>query len=148
MSLDLLADGLERSMGAQETIGQGLVFAQESEKKVLRLDIGRPELAGFVASEKDNAPGFLRIAFKHNAFPLTFRRENLARPTDRTQSCSYSPLFYRHYAIKGPQNQSTETILQPFDHVTEGTVARPSRSTSSTKFMHFVLLILLPESAP
>ena len=67
MSLDLLADGFDRGMGPQETIGQGFVFAQESEKQVLRLDIRRPELAGFVACEKDDAPGFLRIAFKHNA---------------------------------------------------------------------------------
>jgi len=35
-----------------------------------------------------------------------------------------------HYAIKGPQNQRTETILQTFDHVTEGTVVRSSLSTS------------------
>ena len=67
VSLDLLADGFDRGMGPQETIGQGFVFAQESEKQVLRLDIGRPELAGFIACEKDDAPGFLRIAFKHNA---------------------------------------------------------------------------------
>jgi hypothetical protein len=59
-------------MGPQEAIGQGFVFAQEPEKQVLSLNIGRPELAGFVASEEDDAPGFLRIAFKHNAFPLTF----------------------------------------------------------------------------
>src|ERR1039457_2893014 len=72
-------------MGAQETIGQGFIFAQESKKQVLGLDVRRPELAGFVACEKDDAPGFLRIAFKHNAFPLTFPdREKLlpARPAE------------------------------------------------------------------
>ncbi len=37
---------------------------------MLGLDIRRPELAGLVACEKDDAPGFLRIAFKHNALPL------------------------------------------------------------------------------
>ncbi len=67
VSFDLLANGFDRGVGPQETIGQGFVFAQESEKQMLRLDIGRPELAGFVACEKDDAPGFLRIAFKHNA---------------------------------------------------------------------------------
>ena len=70
MTFDLLADRLNRGMGAQEPIGQGFVFAQESQKEVLSLDIRRPELAGFVACEKDDAPGFLRIAFKHNALPL------------------------------------------------------------------------------
>src|ERR1700680_910494 len=74
-------------MGAQETIGQGFIFAQESEKQVLSLDIGRPELAGFIACEKDHPPGLLRIAFKHNAFPLTFlARRTFAGPTCRTTS--------------------------------------------------------------
>jgi hypothetical protein len=127
MSFDLFANGFDRSVGAQETIGQGFIFAQESEKQVLRLDIGRPELAGFVACEKDDAPGFLRIAFKHNALPPDFPgRENVVRPTYRTRSLILPTLFYRHYAIKGPQNQSTETFFQTFDHVTEGTVANRS----------------------
>ena len=67
MPLNLLADRLDRSMRAKEPIGQGLVFAQKSQKQVLSLNIGRPKLAGFVAREKNDAPGFLRIAFKHNA---------------------------------------------------------------------------------
>jgi len=104
------------------TIGQGFVFAQESEKQMFGLDIRRPELASFVACEKDDAPGFLRIAFKHNAFPLTFLVETalLARSTE-PDPCLLT-LFYRHYAIKRPENPSTETIPQIFDHVTEGTV--------------------------
>src|ERR1700722_2985694 len=69
MSFDLLANGFDRGVRTQETIGQGLVFAQKSEKQVLSLNVRRPELAGFVAREKDDAPGFLRIAFKHNALP-------------------------------------------------------------------------------
>ena len=69
MSFDLLADGFDRGVRAQETIGQGFVFAQQAEKQMLSLDIRRPELAGFVACEKDDAPGFLRVAFKHNALP-------------------------------------------------------------------------------
>ena len=35
-------------------------------------------------------------------------------------------LMVLHYAIKWPQNPSTETILQPFDHVTKGTGMFPS----------------------
>jgi len=38
VSLDLLADGLDRGMGAQKTIGQRLVFTEKSEKQVLSLD--------------------------------------------------------------------------------------------------------------
>src|SRR5579863_7521279 len=69
VAFDLFADGFDRGVGAQEAIGQGLVFAQKPEKQVLSLDVRRPELAGFVAREKNDAPGFLRIAFKHNALP-------------------------------------------------------------------------------
>src|SRR5271165_2539155 len=85
VSLDLLADGLDRGVGPQETIRQGFVFAQESEKQMLSLDVRRPELAGFIACEKDYAPGFLRIAFEHSALPLTFPVEkHLPCPTYRT----------------------------------------------------------------
>src|ERR1044071_5822324 len=59
-------------MGTQEAIGQGLVFAQQTEQEVFGLNIRRAELAGFVACEKDDAPGFLRITFKHDALPLAF----------------------------------------------------------------------------
>ncbi len=85
VSLDLLANGFNRGMGAQEAIGQGFVFAQKSQKQVLRLNVRRPELAGFVAREKNYTPGFLRIAFKHNV-PLppdlsSGRERTFARPT-------------------------------------------------------------------
>jgi len=39
-------------MRTQKTIGQGLVFAQESEKQMLGLNIRRSELAGFIAGKK------------------------------------------------------------------------------------------------
>src|SRR5215469_15975602 len=67
MTFNLLADGFYRGMRAQEPIGQGLVFAQKSKQKVLGLNIRRPELAGFIAREKDDAPCFLRITFEHIA---------------------------------------------------------------------------------
>src|SRR2546426_1259996 len=69
MSFNLLANGFDRGMRAQETIGQGFVFAQESQQQVFRLNIRRPELAGLIARKEDDAPGFLRIAFKHIALP-------------------------------------------------------------------------------
>ena len=63
---------------------------------------------------------------------LSWPGKTLARPAYRTRSHSQ---FYRHYAIKGPQNQSTETILQTFDHVTEGTVANPPLFTYLRKVL-------------
>src|SRR5579864_5407618 len=59
-------------------------------------------------------------------FPLTFLAgKTFAHPTYRNPIPSLADLILSHYAIKGPRNQSTETILQTFDHVTEGTVAHP-----------------------
>src|ERR1700733_1631119 len=153
MPLDLLADRFHRSMGAQEPVRQGFVFAQKSEKQMFCLDIGRPKLAGFVACKKDNAPGFLRIAFKHNALPPVVPWSGRNFPPDLPIPVSDRTLlllltsFYRHYAIKGPQNQSTETIPQTFDHVTEGTVAHLLSPAICTKFLHFVVLILLSNPA-
>ena len=70
VSFDLLADRFDRGMRAQETIGQSLVFAQKSQQQVLRLNIGRTELTGLIAREKNDAPGLLCITFKHIAlFP-------------------------------------------------------------------------------
>src|SRR5437588_12774925 len=70
VTLDLLADRFDRGMRTQKPVREGFVFAQKSQKQVLRLNVRRPELAGFVARKKDDAPGFLRIAFKHGALPL------------------------------------------------------------------------------
>src|SRR5450755_3962150 len=110
MSLDLLADGFDRGMGPQETIGQGFIFAQESQKQVLRLDIGRPELAGLVACEKDDAPGFLRIAFKHIALPPEPSRPEEPDLPGQPKPWAIFKLSL-HYAIKWPRNSSTETGL-------------------------------------
>src|ERR1700741_5098291 len=75
-------------------------------------------------------------------FPLTFLAgKTFARPTYRNPIPNLADLILSHYAIKGPRNQSTETILQTFDHVTEGTGADPPWLIPYTKFLHFVELI-------
>ena len=66
---DLFADRLDRSVRAQEPVGQGFIFAQQSEQQVFSLNIRRAELAGLVAREEDYAPGFFRVAFKHILIP-------------------------------------------------------------------------------
>ncbi len=65
VALDLLTDGFDRSMGPQEPIGERLVFAQQTQQQVLRLDVRRTELAGFIACEENYAPGLFRVPFKH-----------------------------------------------------------------------------------
>ncbi len=67
VSLDLLANGLDRRVRTQKAVGQGLIFTQKSQQQVFRLNVRRPELAGFIPRKKDNAPCFLRIAFEHIA---------------------------------------------------------------------------------
>src|SRR5580692_13110707 len=67
VSFDLFANGFDRSVRTQKTIGQGFIFAQKSQQKVFRLNIRRAELAGFIARKEDNAPRLLRITFKHMA---------------------------------------------------------------------------------
>jgi hypothetical protein len=93
VAFDLFADRFHRRMGAQETVGQGLIFAQQSEQQVLGLNIRRPELAGLVARKKDDAPGFLRIAFKHITLPPEIPAESL--PHRQT-------LTLLHYAFISP----------------------------------------------
>src|ERR1700751_2157980 len=101
MSLDLLADGLDRGMGAQESVSQRFVFAQKSQKQMLRLNIRRPELAGFIASEKDDAPGFLGITFKHKTLSQVLGKNRSIPPT-RTSPGNPWPSLY--YAIGVPPN--------------------------------------------
>ena len=69
VGLNLLANGINRGVRAQETIGERLVFAQQAEQKVLGFNIGRAELAGLIAREEDDPPCLLRIAFEHGVLP-------------------------------------------------------------------------------
>ena len=65
VALNLFPDRLDRRMGPKEPIGKRFVFAQKSQQQVLRFNIRRTELAGFVAREENYAPGLFRVAFKH-----------------------------------------------------------------------------------
>ncbi len=91
VAFDLFTDRLHRGMRAQKTIGQGFIFAQQSEQQVFGLNIRRAELAGFIPREKDYAPGFLCIAFKHKPIPPEFARkaEASAKPMTLLQLCIY-----------------------------------------------------------
>ena len=65
VAFDLLADGFDGGVRAQEAVRQRLVFAQQAQQQVLGLDVRAAELAGFVAREEDDPPRLLRISFKH-----------------------------------------------------------------------------------
>src|SRR5580693_1960413 len=102
MALDLFPDRFHRRMRAQETIGQGLVFAQQSEQQVFSLNIRRAELAGLVPRKEDNAPGFLCIAFEH--IPPEFLR---------TAPPSAKPMTLPHYAFLSPDDPSDIRLVVP-----------------------------------
>src|SRR5277367_3414077 len=72
--LDFLADGFDRAMRAQETVGERLILAQKSQQQMLRLDVRAAVLARFVPCEKDYAPSLFCIAFKHGSPTVSWSR--------------------------------------------------------------------------
>ena len=64
-SLNIFLDGIDGRVRPQEAIGQALVLPHQSQEKVFGLNGGASELAGFVPSEKDHAPGFFGVSLKH-----------------------------------------------------------------------------------
>src|SRR5215471_20273598 len=69
VSFNLLANGFDRSMGPQKSVGQRFVFTQQAEKQVFGLNIRRAELACLIACKKDYAPGFLCVPLEHVPSP-------------------------------------------------------------------------------
>jgi hypothetical protein len=65
VTLDLFTNGFHRSVGPKEPIGERFIFAQQTQQQVLRFDVGRTELTGFVAREENYPPGLFRVPFKH-----------------------------------------------------------------------------------
>jgi hypothetical protein len=65
MAFDLLPDRIDRRMLPEEAIGERLIFTQEAKQEVLRFNVRRAELRGFVAREEDHASGLFCVTFKH-----------------------------------------------------------------------------------
>ena len=65
MSFDLLPDRIHGRMRTQKAIGQLLIFPQQPEQKMLRLDVRAAKLARLVPREKYDSPGFFRVSLKH-----------------------------------------------------------------------------------
>ena len=62
---DLLPNGFDRAMRAQEAIGERFIFAHQAEQQMLGFDVRASVLTGFVARKKDYAASLFGIAFKH-----------------------------------------------------------------------------------
>src|SRR5579863_3445392 len=85
---DFFANGLDRAVGAQEAVRQRLVFAQQSEQQVLRLDVRAAVLARLVPREKYYPPCLLCVAFKQwlptlsrGPYPSARRSRRMTRGT-------------------------------------------------------------------
>src|SRR5208282_2248940 len=68
------------------------IFAQKSKQQMLRLDVGRPELTGLVAREKDYPASLLCVTLKHNYAPLGFAGFCLADEKGRLNNLAGSLL--------------------------------------------------------
>src|SRR4051794_3479481 len=67
----LFMDSFYLALTAQETIGERFILTQQTEQKVLGLNIRAAKLAGLISGKKDYAPGLLSIFFKHRATSCT-----------------------------------------------------------------------------
>jgi hypothetical protein len=81
-AFDLLADGFDRRVRAQEAVGQRLVLAQQAQQQMLGFDIRTAELAGFVPGEKDDPAGLFGITFKHKRRKFRQQVVNLPNKPD------------------------------------------------------------------
>ena len=97
--LDLLADGLDRAVRTQETIGQRLVLAHQAEQQVLSLDVRGTVLAGFVARKEYDASGLLCVTFKHGStrFSLSTRHRGFG---STSQPAGAFPCSNSQHAIR------------------------------------------------
>src|SRR5690348_13846042 len=62
-----LSEAFHGSFRFEQFIRDHLVFPQKPQQQMLRLDVLRSKLAGFVAREEDRATGFFGVALKHNS---------------------------------------------------------------------------------
>src|SRR5580704_3456875 len=84
--LDFLADRFDRAVRAQETVGERLILAQQPQQQMLRLDVRAAVLASLVPGEKNHAPSFFCIAFKHGSPTLSRSLQSSARrPRERNR---------------------------------------------------------------
>jgi len=66
VSFNLLPDRFDGGVRAQKTIRQRLVFAQQPQQKVFRLDVRAPKLASLIPREENYSARLFGITFKHD----------------------------------------------------------------------------------
>src|SRR5438477_8621001 len=73
-AFNFLTNAFNRRMISQETVGQVLIFADQSQQQMLSFDGRTSKLASFVASEEDDPPCSLSISFEHSRLILSCSR--------------------------------------------------------------------------
>ena len=68
---NFLTNAFNRRMISQETIGQVLVFADQTQEQMFCLDGRASELTSFVASEENNPPCSFSVSFEHSILILS-----------------------------------------------------------------------------
>src|SRR6266550_9522082 len=120
--LNLLSDRFHRTVRPQKPSTQRLVFAQQSQKQVLGLNIRRAELRSLIATKENHAPGFFGISLKHGQ-PIdrgegkciagVWARPTEANPPSASGSArEYSPFLRRDSCVLKPSAPSLNLELQ------------------------------------
>jgi hypothetical protein len=65
VAFNLFSDGINRGMRPEKPVSKLLIFPEQTEKKVLCLDVRAAKLAGFVPGEEYYTPRLFRISLKH-----------------------------------------------------------------------------------
>src|SRR5215472_4295859 len=117
---NLLADGFDRSMRAQKTVGQSLVFAQQPQQQMLRLNVRRTELAGLVPREENYTPRLFCVPLKHvpltQMLPVTSAGQHLSLPPVRSsvlpgRSLSVGPRAFQTQSLR--EADKNHNVLSP-----------------------------------
>ena len=66
LRLDLLANRFDVGLAAEKPVSQSLVFPQQTQQQVLRLNVRAAKLAGLVPREEDDPAGLFGVAFEHS----------------------------------------------------------------------------------
>jgi hypothetical protein len=61
---NLLANRFHCGVGAQEPVGQCLIFVEQTQKQMFRLNIRAAELARLITGEEDGSPGLFGVALE------------------------------------------------------------------------------------
>jgi hypothetical protein len=84
MPFDLFSDRVHGRMRPQKSIRELLIFSEESEQKVFRLDVRASELTRLIPGKEDNATRLFRVTLKHLVMAAPLWRSTSTSPIPNT----------------------------------------------------------------